>query len=195
VSKASNKKELEEGLDIAFTFDRKVLVEKAINNPMELNCSVLGDERKAKASVIEMPVTGGNLLGFIEKYISGVIGSKGMASLKRVVPAPIEDSLTKELQELSLNVFKELDCKGVVRIDYMYDVESNNYYITEINVIPGSLSYYLWEKSDISYSELIDLLVDIALHAHSVKQNLNYTFSSDILKSGINGKKGTKGKL
>ncbi len=195
VSKANDENELKEALEVAFTFDRKVLIEKAINNPMELNCSVLGDDRKAQASVIEMPVTGGNLLGFIEKYISGSSSSKGMASLKRIVPAPIEETLTKELQDLSLNVFRELDCKGVVRIDYMYDVENSKYYITEINIIPGSLSFYLWEQSGINYKELVDILIDIAMYAHNTKQNINYTYSSDILKSGINGKKGIKGKL
>lgn len=193
VSKACNKDQLIEALLLAFSFDRKVLVEKGINNPIELNCSVLGDTRKAIASEIEMPVTGGNVLGFIEKYMAGNNSTKGMAALKRVLPAPIDQSLKEKIQNISLAIFKNLDCKGVVRIDFMFEPDTENIYITEINVIPGSMSYYLWQESNITYPELIDTLVDVAMHAHLQKLNLHYSFESNILQSNLSGKIGFKG--
>lgn len=193
VSRASNKDQLIEALQLAFHFDRKVLVEKAVKNPIELNCSVLGDMRAAIASEIEMPITGGDVLGFIEKYMAGGNRSKGMAALKRVLPAPIDDELKGKIQNMSLEIFKNLDCKGVVRIDYMLEPDTNHIYITEINVIPGSMSFYLWQESGISYQELIDRLVDIAMYAHLQKLGLNYTFASDILQSNLSGKFGAKG--
>ena len=70
-----------------------------------------------------------------------------MASLSRVLPAPIDDELKDEIQNLSKSIFRMLDCKGVVRIDYMYDRISEKLYITEINTIPGSLAFYLWENA------------------------------------------------
>jgi len=119
-----------------------------------------------------------------------------MASLKRIVPAPIGDELTATLQQLSLDIFDAMDCKGVVRIDYMLDRHSDNYYITEINTIPGSLAYYLWTETGLPYSGLIDEMVDCAMRAHEEKERNSFAFQSDIL-SGVclGGKKGGKMKL
>ena len=87
-----------------------------------------------------------------------------------------------------------LDCKGVVRIDYMWDRNSDNIYITEINTIPGSLAFYLWENAGLKYTRLIDRLVDCARKAHEDKNLRNYAFTSDILRSvSLGGAKGTKG--
>ena len=193
VSRAGNREELQEALSLGFEFDRKVLVEKGLNEPIELNCSVMGYNGEAKASEIEMPISGGKLLSFQEKYLSSG-GSKGMASLKRVLPAPIGEELKQQIQKLSVEIFNALDCKGVVRIDYMLNPEDEQLYITEINTIPGSMAFYLWEKSGIPYPELIDLLVDFAMKASRDKEESNYAYHSDIL-SGVTlgGKTGMKG--
>lgn len=194
VSRAENREELAEALELAFVYDRRVLLEQGLTNPIELNCSVVGFDNEIKASVLEMPVTSGALLSFSNKYLQGGGGSKGMASLARVVPAPIEESLQEQIQSLSKNIFRELDLKGVVRIDYMFDVTSEKLYVTEVNTIPGSLAYYLWEKSGMNYPELIDEMVHCAMRAHQEKNDNNYAFSSDILKNvKLGGKTGSKG--
>lgn len=195
VKKSVDKKELKEALELAFEYDRRVLVEKGLNNPIELNCSVMGYDDEIEASPIEMPVSGGEFLDFGEKYLSEG-GSKGMASLHRILPAPIEDDLKERIQKTSREIFRMMDCKGVVRIDYMFDQESGELYITEINTIPGSLAFYLWENAGISYRKLIDHMVEIAEKANQDKNQANYAFSSDILKNisfGSKGAKGTKG--
>ncbi len=194
VSRAENREELSDALELAFVYDRRVLLEQGLTNPIELNCSVVGFDTGIKASVLEMPVTSGALLSFSEKYLQGGNGSKGMASLARVVPAPVEDSLRDQIQSLSKDIFRELDLKGVVRIDYMFDVKTEKLYITEVNTIPGSMAYYLWEKSGMSYTNLIDELVQCAMKAHHEKNDNNYAFSSDILKNvKLGGKTGAKG--
>jgi D-alanine-D-alanine ligase len=193
VSRAENREKLVEALELAFEYDRRVLLEQGLTRPMELNCSVVGFDTEIKASVLEMPVAGGELLDFDQKY-NPRSGSKGMASLARVVPAPIEDSLRDEIQNLSKEIFRELDLKGVVRIDYMYDVKAEKLYITEVNTIPGSMAYYLWEKTDMPYSALIDEMVACAKRAHAQKNANNYAFTSDILKNvRLGGKTGAKG--
>ena len=189
---------LRNALELAFEYDRRVLVEKGLDHPIELNCSVLGYDGEAEASSIEMPLNSTEFLDFHEKYLASG-GSKGMASLHRVLPAPIEDSLKEEIQELSRRIFRMLDCKGVVRIDYMFDKASGKTYITEINTIPGSLAFYLWEYDGLSYTRLIDRMIACAEKAHADKNRANYAFTSDILKSasigtkGVKGTKGTKG--
>ena len=191
VGRAMTRRELEEAMATAFEFDRKVLVEKGIHNPLELNCSVLGYNGEAEASEIEMPITRGDLLSFFDKYSNN--SAKGMASLKRMLPAPIDPKLHREIQELSVKIFRNLDCKGVVRIDYMFSPADGRIYITEINTIPGSLAFYLWEPSALSYTSLIDRMVRYALKAQQEKDHNSYAYTSDILKRlALGGKAGIK---
>ena len=195
VTKAKDRADLEEALQLAFEFDRKVLVEKGLEEPLELNCSVLGYDGKAQASEIEMPISGGELLTFMDKYMAGG-STKGMASLKRILPAPIEPELRDKIRALSVDIFNDMDCKGVVRIDYMYDAASDGLYITEINTIPGSLAFYLWEACGMPYSRLIDEMVRCAMEAQKDKDDSNYAYSSDILSNiSLGGKAGSKAGL
>ena len=192
VSRADDRESLADSLELAFEYDRRVLVEKGLNKPVELNCSVMGYDEELQASPIEMPLNNDEFLDFKDKYLSSG-GSKGMASLHRVLPAPIDDELTAEIQNLSKTIFRLLDCKGVVRIDYMFDRDSEKLYITEINTIPGSLAFYLWENAGISYSSLIDRMIEFAEKAHDDKNQANYAYTSDILKNVSLGTKGAKG--
>lgn len=196
VSRADDREELADSLDLAFDYDRRVLVEKGLDKPIELNCSVLGYDDDVTASPIEMPISADKFLDFKEKYLAGG-GSKGMASLHRILPAPIPEDMRDRLQQLSCDIFRMLDCKGVVRIDYMWDRATDQVYITEINTIPGSLAFYLWENAGVKYSELIDRMVACAIRAHEDKNLRNYAYTSDILKNvslgGAKGAKGSKG--
>ncbi len=192
VSRADDTDSLADSLELAFEYDRRVMVEKGLDKPIELNCSVLGYDREAEASPIEMPINNDEFLDFRDKYLASG-GSKGMASLHRVLPAPIEDELRDEIQELSRRIFRLLDCKGVVRIDYMFDKASGKIFITEINTIPGSLAFYLWENAGLPYTKLIDRMIGCAEKAHKDKNAANYAYTSDILKGVSFGAKGVKG--
>ena len=196
VSKAKDRASLRTALELAFEFDRKTLVEKGVNEPLELNCSVIGYDNEATASEIEMPISGGDLLTFMDKYLQGSNSTKGMASLKRVLPAPIEPELRERIQKLSVEIFRNMDCKGVVRIDYMFAPDENELYITEINTIPGSMAFYLWEACAVPYANLIDKMVACAMKAQEDKSNSNFAFSSDILSNiALGGKAGAKNGL
>lgn len=198
VSRANDREELADSLELAFDYDRRVLVEKGLDHPIELNCSVLGYDDAVEASPIEMPTSAlsQDFLDFKKKYLEGG-SSKGMASLSRVLPAPIPEEMRDAIQRMSCEIFRLLDCKGVVRIDYMYDRASDHTYITEINTIPGSLAFYLWENKGMKYTELIDRMVDCARRAHEDKNLRNYAYTSDILRNvqlgGAKGSKGAKG--
>ena len=192
VSRADDRESLEESLELAFEYDRRVLIEAGLDKPIELNCSALGYDEEIEASPIEMPINQDEFLDFKDKYLASG-GSKGMASLHRVLPAPIEDELRDEIQEMSRKIFRMLDCKGVVRIDYMFDKNAGKLYITEINTIPGSLAFYLWENAGVAYTRLIDRMVGYAEKAHGDKNRANYAYTSDILKGVSFGTKGAKG--
>ena len=194
VTRADDPESFADAMELAFEYDRRVLVEKGLDKPIELNCSVIGFDGECEASPIEMPISHEETLTFKEKYLAGGgTKSSGMASLHRVLPAPIPDERREEIQDLSRRIFTELDCKGVVRIDYMWDRATDKLFITEINTIPGSLAFYLWEAAGVKYSLLIDRMVEIALKAHREKNHRNYSFTSDILKGVVVGTKGAKG--
>lgn len=193
ISKAKDREGLKRALEIAFNYDRRVLIEKGVVNLEEVNCSCLGYSNDVSASVCEMPVSFDDMmLSFDDKYMRGGKG-KGMQALTRKIPAPIGDAKTKEIQDLSVEIFKALDCKGVVRIDYLLDKDLDKVFIGEINVIPGSFSFYLWEPTGLKYPELIDKLVDYAFKAYEDNNSNNYAYDSEILtKVSIKGTKGGK---
>ena len=192
VSRADDREGLKDSLELAFEYDRRVLIEQGLNKPIELNCSVLGYDNDVEASPIEMPINQDEFLDFKDKYLASG-GSKGMASLHRVLPAPIEDELRDKIQEMSKTIFRMLDCKGTIRIDYMFDKDRGKLYITEINTIPGSLAFYLWENAGMSYSRMIDKMIECAEKAHEDKNRANYAYTSDILNGVCFGAKGAKG--
>jgi D-alanine-D-alanine ligase len=197
IHKAKDRDGLREAMEIAFSFDRRVVIEPAVEKPVEVNCSVLGFGDEAEASLCEAPVTWQEFLTFEEKYINGggkgTSGGKGgMADLKRRIPAPIGDDMTARVQKLSVDIFRAMDCKGVVRIDFMIDPASGALYVNEINTIPGSLAFYLWTANGLPFDRLIDRAVEFAEKAHAQKNAASFGFDSSILAKAGKGMKGRK---
>jgi D-alanine-D-alanine ligase len=192
ISKANNAAELRESIDNAVQFSRKIIIEKAVVNLKEVNCSVLGDYEAAQPSVCEEPVVQSDkILSYNEKYVNKS-GSKGMASLKRRIPADIPAEMTDQIQEMAVRAFRGTDCSGVARIDFLIDMDTNQVYVNEINTIPGSLSFYLWEKTNVSFTALVDNLVKLAQKKHREKNNLNFSFDQNIFSlkgAKLGGKK------
>ena len=192
---AKDREELEKRVDEAFMFARKIIVEHAILKLREINCSVLGDDEEAMASVCEEPMHTEEILSYEDKYVNNAKGgSKGMASVARQIPANISDELRTRIEELSVKAFQCLGCNGVARIDYMIDEENGELYFNEINTIPGSLSFYLWEPKGVSYKELLDKMIKLALKRSREEGEITYAFDTNILNQTSFGSKGSKGK-
>ena len=195
ISKVNAEDELDEALSLASSFAETLLCERAIGKLREINCSVLGDREDAQASVCEEPLMEDEILSYTDKYMSGSSskGSKGMSSLKRKLPADLPAEKAEEIRSLSLRVFEALGCSGVARIDYLLDGEDGDrVYVNEINTIPGSLAFYLWEATGIPYKELLDRLVGLALRRARRRGNLMFTYDTNILSMGGFGAKGCK---
>ncbi len=214
ISKADDRDELYDSLETAFRYASKVLVERAVQNLKEINCSVLGDYEDAEASECEEPVSSDKILTFAEKYIgdgsskgakgvkggvkSSPSGSKGMATLKRKIPADITDEQRTKIRTMAVDAFKCLGCGGVSRIDFMMDTATGEIWLNEINTIPGSLSFYLWEPVGVKYTELLDKMISLSLKREREKENITFSFDSNVLQGvklggGAKGAKGTKG--
>lgn len=197
VSRAKNREELERALDVAASYDRRILVEVGVVHPVEINCAAVGYGEDVRASVCEMPVPSSNdtFLDFWQKYLRNAStkgeDSRGMKSLSRVVPAPIGDELTGRIQAMTCDIFKLLDCCGTVRVDFILD-QNDMLFVNEPNTIPGSLAFYLWKASGLDFPKLIGKMVEDALRAHADKNSSVFAYDSSILKKVAAGTKGSK---
>ncbi|MBR6902504.1 MAG: D-alanine--D-alanine ligase, partial [Clostridia bacterium] len=151
ISKVKSEAELDEAIRLASSFADKILAERAVENLREINCSVLGDVDECIASVCEEPIMHDEILSYKDKYEGGSKSeaSKGMASLGRKIPADIPAELSDKIKDISCKIFKALGASGVVRIDYLLDNKTGEVFANEINTVPGSLAFYLWEASGI----------------------------------------------
>ncbi len=196
ITKVNTEDELDNAMMLAFSFTDRVLVEHAITNLREINCSVVGDSDECEASVCEEPIGSDEILSYEDKYLGGGKqegGSKGMASLGRKIPAELTKTQEKEIRDLACKVFKAIGANGVVRIDFMIDGDTDTVYANEINTIPGSLAFYLWEATGVNYPALLDRLIDLAFKRARVRDNITYTIDTNILSGVSFGSKGSKG--
>lgn len=181
IEKVKNSSELAGTIERVLQYDQRILIEAEIKNCIEVNVSVLGWADEVRASVPEQPIKADEFLSYADKYERG--GKKsGMASASRRIPAPISASLTSKLQDLAKKLFHIFDCSGVVRIDFFVDPSEETIYVVELNTIPGSMSYYLWEATGLKYPQLIDELVSIAQKRFAAKKSLITSFESNILQ-------------
>ena len=195
ITKVKDKDGLDEAITLAASFADKILAEHAVTNLREINCSVIGDADSCEASVCEEPFMNDEILSYEDKYMSNKKGgaSKGMASLGRKIPADISEEKATEIKRLACDIFKAIGASGVVRIDFLIDTETDRVYANEINTIPGSLAFYLWEPTGLKYTDMIDKLVDLAFSRQRNRENLTYTIDTNILSGVSFGAKGAKG--
>ena len=214
ISVCENEEKLIEALDDAIQYDNKILVEEVVKNLKEVNIAVMGNYQNQKFSEIEEVFSGNKFLTFADKYIGGGKGklkggkmpvkvsgySKGMASASRKIPADISKKLREEIERVAVEAFKLLGSSGNARIDFLIDQESNKVYINEINSIPGSLAYYLWEEKGVNFTSLLEDMINIGVKDYKRRVSKTHSFESNILKGfaangGVKGMKGVKGKL
>jgi D-alanine-D-alanine ligase len=193
VMKCRDRQGLQEAIETAFRYDAHLIVEKAVSPLIEINCSVLGDGADADASVCEQPLSKDELLSFDDKYLGDA--GKGMASATRLIPAPVSDELTSAIRQTSLDVFRLLDCSGLVRLDFLVAKDTGTFYFNEINTIPGSFSFYLWDKSGNTFPGILEKMILIAENRHREKNGRVRSHETNLLSSkAARGLKGLKGK-
>lgn len=191
---AKDRDELREALEYAYTFGPRVLIERAIMNLREINCAVLGDYETAEASECEEPISSDEILSYEDKYVAGGKGgSEGMRTAKRELPADLTPEKREEIRRMAVKTFRTLNCCGVSRIDFMIDRDTDQVYVNEINPIPGSLAFYLWEALGKPYAELLDDMVGLALKREREEKRMLTSFDSNILQNAnLSGAKGVK---
>lgn len=189
---ASNREQLIDRVEDAEKYSSRIIVEHMVEQLQEINCSVLGDCNEYQASVLEEPIKSGEILSYEDKYMGGTKGAKGMQASQKRIPANLPEEETKRIQFLAGETFRVLSCHGVSRVDMIIDKGNRKIYVNEINTIPGSLSFYLWEATGISFGKLMDKLVELALKRKREMSMKTVSYDQNIFSLG-GGVKGTKG--
>ncbi|MCA9883271.1 MAG: D-alanine--D-alanine ligase [Anaerolineae bacterium] len=189
VGRADSDELLQASLDVATNFDRRVIVETAIQG-IEINCSVMGYGDDISVSVLEQPLSWADFLAFEDKYLRG---GDGMKSADRIIPAPISDELTATIQQASRDAFRAVDGRGICRIDFLVEPETDTYYLNEINTMPGSLALYLWQETNLTPSQVVEKLVKLAQDAYADKRRNVYDYKTNLVDVAAGrGLKGAK---
>ena len=215
IKTAKTKNDLDDAISEAIQYDNKIIVEEMVSNLKEVNISVLGNYDIQKTSIIEEVLSDQDFLTYEEKYLGGKKGkrgvkggkmpvkgrgpSKGMLSCTRTI-AKLNDKTQEKIETVAVDAFRALGSSGCARLDFMIDQKTNKVYLNEINSIPGSLAFYLWEPKEIKYNELLDEMINIGIKDYRKRSSKTHSFDSNILEGmqnvGVKGMKGSiKGKL
>lgn len=193
IARADNRQELITKVEEASRYSTRLIVEDLVENLKEINCSVLGDCDDYTTSVCEEPIKSGKILSYEDKYMGGSKGESGMQASEKRIPADLSDEQTQRVRFLAGETFRVLSCHGVARVDVMIDDNTGAIYVNEINAIPGSFSFYLWEATGVPFDELMDKLVSLALKRKREQANKTVSYSQNIFALGGGSKGGTKG--
>lgn len=190
IGRADNRDELIRKINEAEKFSERIIIEKCVRELQEINCSVLGDAESCIPSILEEPIKSGEILSYTDKYMGGTkTEGRGMAASDKRIPADLPKDVTEKIQKMAVDTFKSLACHGVSRVDVMIDRSTGEIYVNEINTIPGSLSFYLWEASGISFTELMDRLVKLAYKRKRETERKTFSYDTNIftMKGGAKG--------
>lgn len=201
IGRARNREELIEKVEDAEKYSARIIVEHMVENLQEINCSVLGDCDDYQTSVLEEPIKSGEILSYTDKYLGGTKGTTGMQASQKRIPADLPAEETAKIQFLAGETFRVLSCHGVSRVDVIVDADTRNVYVNEINTIPGSLSFYLWEATGLPFDKLMEKLVSLAVKRKREQGMKTVSYGQNIfalgggcgVKGGLKG--GVKGKL
>ncbi len=184
ISKANNLDELLFAIDVAISYDRKVIIEKCIENVREINCAVTGYENELETSLCEEPVGWKEFLTYEDKYVNK---KKDASESKRRIPAEIEEEIENQIKYYAKEAFNAVDGCGNARIDFL--LSGNNIFVNEINTIPGSISFYLWEGKGVSFKQLITKIIELAEIQHSQRKVNIVSYDIDLLNKMGDGRK------
>ena len=192
ISRAKDRDELIASVDTAQKYSTRIVVEDMVEELQEINCSVLGDCDDYRTSVLEEPIKTGDFLTYEDKYMGGSKGAKGMQASQKRIPAELPEDETERIKFLAGETFRVLSCHGVSRVDVIVDRKTRDIYVNEINTIPGSLSFYLWEATGITFPQLMDRLVSLAVKRKRDQRSKTVSYDQNIFAMGGGTKGGIK---
>ena len=189
ISYCTNKKQVKNAVSFAKLFDRNIIIEKAVENLKEVNIAVLGNEYEQEFSDIEEVIKTDDILSFENKYLTEKY-SKGIENTKRILPANLGEDVKKEIEDIAVKIFRELDCKGIIRFDFLINSKTNEIFLNEFNTIPGSMANYLWKSKNYNFKTILNKIFDYCCVSFEKEKIKVKNFQSSVLdnianKSGL----------
>jgi D-alanine-D-alanine ligase len=181
IAKAKRRKELLQGIEVAFHYGEQVIVEESVKNMSDITCAVLGTVENCRVSFVQETLYSGDFFDYDAKYLENGGAQTGEAKENIVIPARISERRTQEIQKLSKEVFELLGCSGIARVDFLYDRKQDTLYVNEINTLPGTLYHHLWKASGFEMKDVLETLLQTAQEKHRERNNRTTAFSSSIL--------------
>ena len=188
VSRVTRLEQLRDSVELALAYDTRCLVEPSQERSVEINCAVLGRGADLRASACEQPKASG-LLTYADKYLAkggaksaagDAIARGGAKNVQRVIPAPLSDLMTRRVQEMAMAAFRAIGAEGVARVDFLVRSD-DEIIVNEINTLPGSLSFYLWEPVGVPFGQLVTRLLEMAQARHEAKERTQYSIDTWLL--------------
>ncbi len=193
IGRATDRDQLIDRINDAERYSTRIIVEHMVEQLQEINCAVLGDCDEFETSVLEEPIKSGEILSYTDKYMGGSKGTKGMQASQKRIPADLPADVTERIRFLAGETFRVLSCHGVSRVDMIVDRADGKIYVNEINTIPGSLSFYLWEACGLRFDALMERLVRLALKRKRESDSKTVSYDQNIFAMGGGTKGGIKG--
>ncbi|MBU6415049.1 D-alanine--D-alanine ligase [Patescibacteria group bacterium] len=179
IQKVKTEQDFEFAVEVALHYDEKIIIEEAVEHCMDVTCALLGG-RNPRPSLLQESAFRGDLFSYEAKYLEGGGAQLGNNEKTIIIPARLNETTTKEIQNLAIKVFRAFGCFGTARVDFLFDTEAKKIYVNEINTMPGTLYHHLWKASGVLLDELLQELIRLAEERHKNKKNI--IFESDILK-------------
>ncbi|MEX2514598.1 MAG: D-alanine--D-alanine ligase [Candidatus Paceibacterota bacterium] len=187
ITRVTDIEELSFAIEVALSYDTKVVVEEGVEDVADLTVCLLGDEVPEPSEVQESHFDS-DFFSYDDKYINDGGAQIGGADKKIIIPADVDQSVQDEAKQMAVNIFAQFELSGIARVDFLYDRAEEKLYANEINTLPGTLYKHLWEESGVTFAELLRSLIRTARRRHSRKQDTSYTFESGILEHAGKGK-------
>lgn len=188
ISKASNALELSKALEVAANYDKKIIVEKCLENHREINVAILGNEEELQVSACEEPLTAEDILTYGDKYVgSSKTKMASQENQKKKLPADLKKEVQDKICQLAKESFKAIGASGVSRIDFL--LKDDEVYVNEINTLPGSMAFYLFEVEGLTFKDLLTKLLEIAINNYNEKEKNMYSYNSNLFNKTSYGAK------
>ena len=180
IGKAKDEKELEQKIEVALYYDRKVVVEEVVENLIDVTCCLIGNTDPI-ASELQESLYSVDLFSFEDKYLKDGGAQTGKSQRSVIIPARLEEGITQAIKDTAKQVYKLLECVGISRVDFLINRSTKQFFANEVNPLPGTLYHHLWQASGLEFSGLLKELIKFATEHYEQNRQTSRYFESSVL--------------
>lgn len=188
ITKVKKEEDLQDALNLALYYDPKVIVEKSVENIVDITCAVVSDGVDIQISEVQESLFKSDLFDYQVKYLEDGGAQTGNAESNLVIPANITKEHTEQIKDISKKLFTALEANGTMRIDFLLNKETKELFANEINTLPGTLYHHLWKKSGIEINVVLEMMLKNGMHRWQESREIHNDFATDVLTSAHQNK-------